>query len=105
MENIITLSLEHLISTIHIDVLHKKKNNIFEKIKKIDNRTCRLFFSIFLNIFIHYYDLNKLDTLLLISRYTHLPTPPKQPMLKKPFAQSNTCTQPFFPILQPTLFF
>ena len=83
----------------------KKYTIFFEKIKKIDNRTCRLFFSIFLNIFIHYYDLNKLDTLLLISRYTHLPTPPKQPMLKKPFAQSNTCTQPFFPILQPTLFF
>jgi hypothetical protein len=103
MENIITLSLEHLISTIHIDVLHKKIYNIF--LKKLTTEPVDYFFSIFLNIFIHYYDLNKLDTLLLISRYTHLPTPPKQPMLKKPFAQSNTCTQPFFPILQPTLFF
>jgi len=105
MENIITLSLEHLISTIHIDVLHKKIYNIFEKIKKIDNRTCRLFFSIFLNIFIHYYDLNKLDTLLLISRYTHLPTPPKQPMLKNLLRMLIHAPNRFFQFYNPLFSF
>ena len=53
MENIITLSLEHLISTIHIDVLHKKYTIFFKKIKKLTTELVDYFFSIFLNIFIH----------------------------------------------------
>jgi len=83
----------------------KKYTIFFEKIKKLTTEPVDYFFSIFLNIFIHYYDLNKLDTLLLISRYTHLPTPPKQPMLKNLLRMQIHAPNRFFQFYNPLFSF
>jgi hypothetical protein len=83
----------------------KKYTIFFEKIKKLTTEPVDYFFSIFLNIFIHYYDLNKLDTLPLISRYTHLPTPPKQPMLKNLLRMQIHAPNRFFQFYNPLFSF